>query len=205
MTSGGPNPGSFLSTEFQPRSSNRSTQVVLRNLVSDTDPKVWGLGFCLVGQNTAPSFRASCGMWAWWTCCLRRLEEDKSTSRVRPRKQRNPSSNRWLTAQLWLQNANAVIRNRCSARGIRYTQHCLMQALTRKTLHIPLSIQTLLKCRVGWGGAQPMQQEQKQLEELFSSSLARMEKRAAIQQKSEPEVSPRPYSPRPQNSGNLPP
>lgn len=50
-----------------------------------------------------------------------------------------------------------------------------------------------------------MEQEQKQLEELFSSSLARMEKRAAIQQKSEPEVSPRPYSPRPQNSGNLPP
>lgn len=126
-----------------------------------------------------------------------RLKEagDKSARRVRPRKKRNLSSNRWPTAQLWLQNANEMIRNSSSARGIRRT-HQASRSCHRKhsrpTFHTdPPETQSGW---VGWGAADAREQQ------WLSSSWARMGNRAAPQEKSGQRLRPGPVPSRPQCS-----
>lgn len=122
------------------------------------------------GRKPPPISELPMPMRAWWTCVLRRLE-DKSTSRVRPRKKRNLSRNRWPTAQLWLQNTKEIIKNSSSARGICHKHQASRAAIgkhSRPTFHTdPSETQSGQR-----GRGQQMEQEQ-WLKELFSSSLAR--------------------------------
>lgn len=148
--------GCVLPTGSQPRGFNRNTQVALSNSDSQRLTQRCGVwGYIQVRQKTAPGFRASHVHAGLVDLLLKEAGGRQKYQRSEAQEGRETfpaTDGPQLCSGSRMQKRLSKIEAQQEASDACTIPHKTAIALTRKTLLIPLSTQTLLKCSVDSGG-----------------------------------------------------